>query len=150
MTHQITFVWEMERNKIHYTVTADGRNIGGGIVRTMSDLEWQMQKYAKKGLEVKKNKKRRKREMKKTYFWLTMKLKDVNKGNWVSGIYAKTPRKIIAITRSIEANTITLHEKLYDGSTYEYITNNPDHKIDVLFYEDENGDGFRETAETLD
>jgi len=53
----ITFVKEYENAKIHYTVLADGRNIGGGIVRTMSDLDWQMQKYSKKGLEVKKIKK---------------------------------------------------------------------------------------------
>ena len=53
----ITFLCENEKGKIHYTVLSDGRNIGGGIVRTMSDLEWQMQKYSKKGLEVKKIKK---------------------------------------------------------------------------------------------
>jgi len=53
----ITFVIENEKGKIHYTVLSDGRNIGGGIVRTQSDLDYQMQKYAKKGLEVKKIKK---------------------------------------------------------------------------------------------
>ena len=54
MYPSITFVKEYENGKIHYTVLSDGRNIGGGIVRTQSDLDYQMQKYAKKGLEVKK------------------------------------------------------------------------------------------------
>ena len=40
-----------------YTVLSDGRNIGGGLVRTQSDLDYQMQKYRGKGLEVKKNRK---------------------------------------------------------------------------------------------
>ena len=57
MNPSITFIYEIENAKIHYTVLCDGRNIGGGIVRTMSDLDWQMQKYSKKGLEVKKIKK---------------------------------------------------------------------------------------------
>jgi len=54
MTPQITFVWEMERGKIHYTVLSDGRNIGGGLVRTQSDLDYQISKYRAKGLNVKK------------------------------------------------------------------------------------------------
>jgi hypothetical protein len=57
MYPSITFVKEYENGKIHYTVLSDGRNIGGGIVRTQSDLDYQMQKYSKKGLEVKKIKK---------------------------------------------------------------------------------------------
>ena len=54
MNPSITFVYELENGKIHYTVLADGRNIGGGLVRTQSDLDYQMQKYRNKGLDVKK------------------------------------------------------------------------------------------------
>ena len=51
--NMITFVKEYENGKIHYTVLSDGRNMGGGIVRTESDLLYQASKYEKKGLEVK-------------------------------------------------------------------------------------------------
>ena len=53
MNPSITFVYELENGKIHYTVLADGRNIGGGLVRTESDLLYQVSKYEKKGLTVK-------------------------------------------------------------------------------------------------
>jgi len=50
---EITIVKEYENGKIHYTVLADGRNIGGGLVRTESDFMHQVSKYEKKGLTVK-------------------------------------------------------------------------------------------------
>jgi hypothetical protein len=46
----IVFIKEYENGKIHYTVLSDGRNIGGGIVRTESDFMYQASKYEKKGL----------------------------------------------------------------------------------------------------
>jgi hypothetical protein len=52
MNPVIIFTVEKENGKIHYTVLADGRNIGGGIVRTESDLQWQIKKYEAKGLKV--------------------------------------------------------------------------------------------------
>ena len=87
--------------------------------------------------------------MKKEYYWKSTTVRNVNKGEYVSGVRATHPRKVAAITRNIENCTITLHEKMYDGSMHDYLTKSPDYIIDVLCYDDENGVSTREIADKL-
>jgi len=51
--------------------------------------------------------------MKSNLGWTSIKVKEVEVGNYVSGIYATHPRKISKVVK--ESGTVTLYEEGYEG-----------------------------------